>query len=78
MADRRVVTSEQGQALAAELGIPFVEASAKTSVNVEETFIALARQVKTNLHNGDHSPGSGATAGSVNVKKMEENKNGCC
>ena len=41
--EKRVITEEQGKALAQELGIPFIETSAKSNVNVEEAFFSLAR-----------------------------------
>jgi len=47
--DKRVVTEEQGRQLAEELGIKFMETSAKVNDNVEEAFFLLARDVKTRL-----------------------------
>jgi len=41
--EKRVVSEEQGKALAQELGIPFIETSAKSNINVEEAFFSLAR-----------------------------------
>ena len=41
--DKKVVTEEQGRALADELGIRFMETSAKISEGVEEAFFTLAR-----------------------------------
>jgi Ras-related protein Rab-1A len=41
----RAVTTEQAQELAADLGIPFLETSAKSAKNVEEAFITLAGQL---------------------------------
>ncbi|XP_002735510.1 ras-related protein Rab-8A-like [Saccoglossus kowalevskii] len=46
MEDRRTVTKERGEQLAIEYGIKFMETSAKASVNVEEAFITLARDIK--------------------------------
>jgi Ras-related protein Rab-8A len=40
-----VITEQQGQELADELAIRFMEASAKNSINVEEAFFTLARSV---------------------------------
>ena len=37
------MSEEQGRALAKELGIPFMETSAKANINVEEAFFSLAR-----------------------------------
>jgi Ras-related protein Rab-8A len=66
MADRRVISTEQGQKLADELGIPFIEASAKTNDNVEESFFSLSRRVKENIYSENSA--SATNAGStVNV-----------
>ncbi|KAF9429659.1 Ras- protein Rab-8A [Podila epigama] len=43
---RRVVSREQGQALADSLNIPFFETSAKSNICVEDVFLALARDCK--------------------------------
>lgn len=43
----RQVSKERGEQLAVEYGIKFMETSAKTSVNVEEAFHTLARDIKT-------------------------------
>ncbi|KAJ1673269.1 GTP-binding protein, partial [Spiromyces aspiralis] len=42
--NKRVVTTEQGQMLAAEYGLKFLETSAKSNTNVDEAFFTLARQ----------------------------------
>ena len=39
----RVVETEEGQARAQELGIPFIETSAKTKLNIEEAMYTLIR-----------------------------------
>ncbi|KAI8077819.1 ras family-domain-containing protein [Halteromyces radiatus] len=49
MEDKRVVTKEQGEALANELGIQFMETSAKANIGVEEAFFDLARDIKKRL-----------------------------
>ena len=43
--DKRAVTEEQGRELADELGIKFMETSAKINEGVEEAFFTLARSV---------------------------------
>jgi len=47
--EKRVVSTERGQALANELGIPFMEVSAKANINVEEAFLLLARDIKKRI-----------------------------
>ena len=43
------MSRERGEALANELGINFIETSAKAGVNVEEAFALLTREVKKKL-----------------------------
>lgn len=45
--DKRAVTEDQGRELADELGIKFMETSAKVNEGVEEAFFTLARLVTT-------------------------------
>jgi GTPase SAR1 family protein len=47
--EKRVVSTERGQALADELGIPFLEVSAKSNINVEKAFFSLAADIKKRL-----------------------------
>ncbi|KAI8067906.1 ras family-domain-containing protein [Gongronella butleri] len=49
MEDKRVVKKEQGEELARELGIQFMETSAKANIGVEEAFFDLARDIKKRL-----------------------------
>jgi Ras-related protein Rab-8A len=41
--EQKVVDNEQGEALAAEYGIKFMEASAKSNIGVDDAFINLAK-----------------------------------
>lgn len=49
MNDKRQVSKEKGEQLAIEHGIKFMETSAKASINVEEAFFTLARDIKTKM-----------------------------
>ena len=45
---RREVKKEEGEAFAREHGLIFMETSAKASINVEEAFFTLAKDIKVN------------------------------
>lgn len=47
--EKRQVTKERGEQLAIEYGIKFLETSAKNSINVEEAFFNLARDIKSKM-----------------------------
>nr|2EQB_A Chain A, Ras-related protein SEC4 [Saccharomyces cerevisiae] len=47
--ETRVVTADQGEALAKELGIPFIESSAKNDDNVNEIFFTLAKLIQEKI-----------------------------
>ncbi len=51
--EHRVVTTAEGQQLADEFGILFVETSAKDDVNVESAFVRLAAQIHQRLQQED-------------------------
>ena len=76
--EKRAVSTEQGQALADELGIPFMEVSAKSNINVEKAFFSLASDIKRRIiDTARNEPPSGA--GGINVAQGQEApKGGCC
>jgi len=75
------VSTERGQALADELGVPFLEVSAKSNINVEKAFYTLASDIKKRLSDTQKAEG-GATAGGVNVADQSQGVAGlggkCC
>ncbi|KAL5214709.1 hypothetical protein ABZP36_003861 [Zizania latifolia] len=46
LSESRVVETAVAQAYADEIGIPFLETSAKESINVEEAFLAMCATIK--------------------------------
>jgi Ras-related protein Rab-8A len=49
LVDKKVVDSSRAKALADEYGIKLLETSAKNSINVDEAFISLARDIKKKM-----------------------------
>lgn len=60
-----------------QLGIPFLETSAKNATNVEQAFMTMAAEIKNRV--GPPSSTAGATPSvNINSKPVENNKTGCC
>jgi GTPase SAR1 family protein len=60
--EKRAVSTEQGQALADELGIPFLEVSAKSNINVDKAFYSLAADIKKRIIDTQkHEPSQSTT-----------------
>lgn len=85
--DNRVVTYEQGEELAKELQVQFIESSAKDDTNVNEIFLSLARSIQEKLDlnaaqfgvgNNSNNSTNGGNNG-INIKLNNgANKSGCC
>jgi Ras-related protein Rab-8A len=70
MNDRRQISKERGEQLAIEYGIKFMETSAKASINVEEAFTTLARDIKLKMdRKSDGAAGGGGRGGGHQLKK---------
>lgn len=78
MGDKRVISSEQGQSLAQELGIDFIEASAKTNDNVEKCFFSLASKIKENIYTKNTNESGNGNTINVGDNKASGKANGCC
>lgn len=76
--EKRVISREQGQALADSLGIPFVEASAKANTNVEEAFLSLARQIMKRLLDSTAQEGQASGGVKLNSSSANADKSKCC
>jgi Ras family len=64
MEESRKVSHEEGMELARHYEIPFLETSAKNSINVESSFITMANEIKKNIQN----KASATTAGGADKK----------
>ena len=58
-----MVSTERGQQLADELGIPFMEVSAKSNINVEKAFYSLAADIKKRIIDTAKTDQAAATGG---------------
>lgn len=68
------MSTQQGQALADELGIPFLEVSAKSNINVDKAFYSLAADIKKRLI--DTARAEGGPAGSQGGEKVNVGEQG--
>ncbi|XP_027870385.1 ras-related protein Rab-8B [Xiphophorus couchianus] len=67
MNDKRQVSKERGEKLAIDYGIKFLETSAKSSINVEEGFLTLARDIMSRLNRKMNDGGPTGGGGQVKI-----------
>lgn len=74
---KKVVDTQTAKAFADEIGIPFLETSAKNATNVEQAFMTMAAEIKNRMASqpvvnkpSTIRPGQG--------KPVAANKSGCC
>lgn len=75
---KRAIDTSRGEALAAEYGIPFLETSAKSGMNVEEAFVSVADAVRARLQGKEGSTQSGQGLRLNPKARNEQQKRGCC
>jgi len=81
MEDKRHISTEQGQRLAAEHGVEFMETSAKSNINVEEAFVMIARKIKAKMDTKSVSmPQASSSAAAIRPAQTDAGaeKRGCC
>ncbi|KAG6649021.1 hypothetical protein CIPAW_07G184200 [Carya illinoinensis] len=72
----KVVSFETAKAFADEIGIPFMETSAKNATNVEQAFMAMATDIKNRMAS---QPMNNVRAPTVQIRGQPVNqKSGCC
>jgi len=81
LVDKRIIDTARGKALADEFKIAFYETSAKNSINVEDAFISLARDVKKRIidtakPSTNENTGNSIKPGSLSTQPTQ--KKGCC
>jgi Ras-related protein Rab-1A len=73
----KVVSSETAKAFADEMGIPFMETSAKNATNVEQAFMAMAASIKDRM--ASQPAASNARPPTVQIRGQPVNqKTSCC
>ncbi|KAJ6664208.1 hypothetical protein lerEdw1_008426 [Lerista edwardsae] len=74
MNEKRQVSKEKGEKLAIDYGIKFLETSAKSSINVEEAFFTLARDIMTKLNRKMNDNSSAGPSGPVKITENRSKK----
>ncbi|MEQ2262928.1 Ras- protein Rab-8B, partial [Xenotaenia resolanae] len=74
MNDKRQVSKERGEKLAIDYGIKFLETSAKSSINVEEGFLTLARDIMSRLSRKMNDSGPAGGGGQVKISEHRSKK----
>ncbi|KAJ4809984.1 Ras-related protein Rab-1A [Rhynchospora pubera] len=78
LVDSKVVATETAQAFADSLGIPFLETSAKESINVEKAFLTMSAEIKRRVANqptGDKKP---TTTVQIKGQPLQQKSSSCC
>eukprot|EP01018_Ginkgo_biloba_P023607 Gb_37705 [translate_table: standard] len=76
LTEKRVVDQQMAKSLADEVGIPFLEASAKDATNVEQAFLTMAGEIKKRMAS---QPSNNSKASTVQMKgKPLHQRNNCC
>ncbi|KAJ2559458.1 GTP-binding protein [Coemansia sp. RSA 1933] len=79
--ERRVVTRDMGQALANKFNVKFKETSAKSNINVEESFLELAADIKRRLLDSASQPEQTMNAGRIDINDAQKGttqNSACC
>ncbi|KAK6131827.1 hypothetical protein DH2020_034423 [Rehmannia glutinosa] len=77
LTDNRAVPYETAKAFADEIGIPFMETSAKNATNVEQAFMAMSADIKNRMASQPAS--SNARPPTVQIRGQPvAQKSGCC
>jgi Ras-related protein Rab-2A len=83
--DRRVVSTEEGAKFAADNGLLFTEASAKTAANIGSAFVTTAEAIYGQIKSGKYDPSRegngikfGALAGGRKAASTQGISSSCC
>ncbi|CAI9786165.1 unnamed protein product [Fraxinus pennsylvanica] len=77
LVENKVVDTQTAKAFADELGIPFLETSAKDAINVEQAFLTMAGEIKKRM--GSQPSANKKSTNTVQIKGQPiEQKSNCC
>jgi len=68
----RAVDVQEAKAFADSKGMIYMETSAKTAANVNESFYALSKQIKDKMSQGSPTNSTGVKVGSPSLKRRKE------
>lgn len=78
LSDKKVVDSQTAKAFADEIGIPFLETSAKNSTNVEQAFMTMAAEIKNRMASQPVVNANASTVRPGEGRAINPNKSNCC
>mmetsp|Transcript_30346 Transcript_30346/g.61096 ORF Transcript_30346/g.61096 Transcript_30346/m.61096 type:complete len:101 (-) Transcript_30346:149-451(-) len=78
LTSKKVVDYNAAKEFADQLGIPFLETSAKNSTNVEQAFITMAAEIKARMAQAPAPKAGGNTIQVGAGAAVGEKKSSCC
>lgn len=78
LSDKKVVDTQTAKAFADEIGIPFLETSAKNATNVEQAFMTMAAEIKNRMASQPVVNSGANTVRPGEGRAINPNKSGCC
>ncbi|KAK1803091.1 hypothetical protein P4O66_021621 [Electrophorus voltai] len=78
LTNKKVVNNKTAQDFADSLDIPFLEASAKNSINVEQAFMTMAAEIKKRMGPGDGAGGNDKSKVKIKSTPVKSSTRGCC
>ncbi|XP_037072141.1 ras-related protein Rab-1A-like isoform X2 [Pollicipes pollicipes] len=75
---KKVVDFATAKAYADQLGVPFLETSAKSSTNVEQAFMTMAAEIKGRVGPGSTAEPAGSRVLIQQGRDVQPDKGGCC
>ena len=75
---KKQVDTQTAKAFADEIGIPFLETSAKNSTNVEQAFMTMAGEIKKRMASAPTAEAGNKSKITVSGKTESVKSGGCC